>query len=55
MVLIALHIAGALDHTLVMQDGLLRRMSVGRRFGGTKAAEPASTALGALPADDPSS
>jgi cytochrome b561 len=54
MVLIALHIAGALYHTLVMRDGLLRRMSFGRRFGGTNAAEPASPALGALPADDPS-
>jgi cytochrome b561 len=32
MVLIALHIAGALYHTLVLKDGLLRRMFFGRRF-----------------------
>jgi hypothetical protein len=32
MVLIALHISGAFYHTFVMKDGLLRRMSFGRRF-----------------------
>jgi len=32
MVLIALHICGALYHTFVMKDGLLRRLSFGRRF-----------------------
>lgn len=32
MVLIALHISGALYHAFVMKDGLLRRMSFGRRF-----------------------
>jgi cytochrome b561 len=31
MVLIALHIAGALYHTLLLKDGLLRRMFFGRR------------------------
>jgi cytochrome b561 len=31
MVLIALHVAGALYHTLLLRDGLLRRMSFGRR------------------------
>jgi cytochrome b561 len=32
MVLIALHISGALYHTFVMRDGLIRRMSFGRRW-----------------------
>jgi cytochrome b561 len=32
MVLIALHVAGALYHTLLLRDGLLRRMFFGRRF-----------------------
>lgn len=31
MALIALHIAGALYHTLILRDGLLRRMFFGRR------------------------
>jgi cytochrome b561 len=31
MALIALHIAGAFYHTLVLKDGLLRRMTFGRR------------------------
>jgi cytochrome b561 len=31
MALIALHIAGALYHTLILRDGLLRRMLFGRR------------------------
>ena len=31
MVIIALHIAGALYHTLMLKDGLLRRMWFGRR------------------------
>ncbi|HEV3372555.1 MAG TPA: cytochrome b/b6 domain-containing protein [Xanthobacteraceae bacterium] len=31
MALIALHVAGALYHTLILQDGLLRRMFFGRR------------------------
>jgi cytochrome b561 len=35
MVLIALHIAGALYHTLVLRDGLLRRMLFGRRIAAT--------------------
>ena len=29
--LIALHVAGALYHTLILKDGLLRRMVFGRR------------------------
>jgi len=32
MALIALHVAGALYHTLVLRDGLLRRMFFGRRI-----------------------
>jgi cytochrome b561 len=35
MVLIALHVAGALYHTLLLRDGLLRRMFFGRRFVAT--------------------
>lgn len=31
MALIALHVAGALYHTLILRDGLLRRMVFGRR------------------------
>ena len=31
MGLIALHVAGALYHTLILRDGLLRRMLFGRR------------------------
>jgi cytochrome b561 len=31
MGLIALHVAGALYHTLILRDGLLRRMFFGRR------------------------
>jgi cytochrome b561 len=38
MVLIALHIAGALYHTLVLRDGLLRRMFFGRRTVSAKGA-----------------
>lgn len=32
MALIALHIIGALYHTLLLRDGLLRRMLFGRRI-----------------------
>jgi cytochrome b561 len=32
MALIALHVAGALYHTLILKDGLLRRMFFGRRI-----------------------
>ena len=39
MALIALHIAGALYHTLILKDGLLRRMLFGRR--ATAATAPA--------------
>ncbi|MFI4975239.1 MAG: cytochrome b [Caulobacterales bacterium] len=39
MVLIALHVAGALYHTLILRDGLLRRMFFGRR---TPAPAPAA-------------
>jgi cytochrome b561 len=31
MLLIALHVAGALYHTVILRDGLLRRMGFGRR------------------------
>lgn len=39
MALIALHVAGALYHTLVLRDGLLRRMVFGRRVPATNATE----------------
>ncbi len=35
MALIALHVAGALYHTLIQKDGLLRRMFFGRRVVAT--------------------
>jgi cytochrome b561 len=35
MALITLHVAGALYHTLLLRDGLLRRMLFGRRFIAT--------------------
>lgn len=38
MGLIALHVAGALYHTFVLRDGLLRRMAFGRRFESAAAA-----------------
>jgi cytochrome b561 len=41
MALIALHVAGALYHTLVLRDGLLKRMVFGRRRA---AAHPLSAA-----------
>jgi cytochrome b561 len=41
MVLIALHIAGALYHTLIRRDGLLRRMWFGRRV--IRGNEPATS------------
>jgi cytochrome b561 len=41
MALIALHIAGALYHTLLLRDGLLKRMLFGRRQVGTK--QPANS------------
>jgi cytochrome b561 len=34
---IALHITGALYHTFILQDGLLRRMSFGRRIAANDA------------------
>jgi cytochrome b561 len=37
MVLIALHVAGALYHTFILRDGLLRRMAFGRRALSTSA------------------
>jgi cytochrome b561 len=33
MGLIGLHLAGALYHTFISRDGLLRRMTFGNRFG----------------------
>lgn len=44
MGLIALHIAGALYHTLILRDGLLRRMWFGRRRAGE--VDPASLEIG---------
>jgi len=41
MLLIALHITGALYHTLVLRDGLLRRMFFGRRIVATVDPKPA--------------
>jgi cytochrome b561 len=38
MGLIALHISGALYHTFVLKDGLIRRMSFGRRWIAARAA-----------------
>jgi cytochrome b561 len=35
MVVIALHVAGALYHTFVLRDGILRRMLFGRRSAAT--------------------
>lgn len=35
MALIALHVMGALYHTLVLKDGLLRRMGFGRRISAS--------------------
>jgi cytochrome b561 len=43
MALIALHIAGVLYHTLILRDGLLRRMAFGRRVRAC--GEPISPAL----------
>ncbi len=40
MGLIALHITGALYHTLVLKDGLLRRMFLGRRAAPAVLPEP---------------
>jgi cytochrome b561 len=44
MVLIALHIAGALYHALVLRDGLLRRMFFGRRIVAANKTNPAAEA-----------
>ena len=44
MVLIALHVAGALYHTLLLRDGLLRRMFFGRRIVTAKKTRPAAEA-----------
>ena len=44
MALIVLHIAGALYHTLVLQDGLLGRMFFGRRVVTANDSRPAAEA-----------
>jgi len=44
IVLIALHIAGALYHTLLLRDGLLRRMFFGRRVIAASDTKPAAEA-----------
>jgi cytochrome b561 len=41
MALIALHVAGALYHTLILKDGLLRRMFFGRRILAAPDSAPA--------------
>jgi cytochrome b561 len=38
MALISLHISGALFHTFILKDGLIRRMSFGRRWLAARAA-----------------
>jgi Prokaryotic cytochrome b561 len=47
MALIALHVAGALYHTFILKDGLLRRMFFGRRVFATS--DPVSTPSRPLP------
>ena len=48
--LIALHITGALYHTFVLKDGLLRRMMFGRRtIGASNAAAASQAPLSRLP------
>jgi cytochrome b561 len=42
MLLIALHVIGALYHTLVLRDGLLRRMLFGRRIVATAESKAAA-------------
>jgi len=49
MLLIALHVAGALYHTVVLRDGLLRRMGFGRRV--IPDAGAGSAPLGRRPAE----
>jgi len=39
LALIALHVAGALYHTLILKDGLLRRMAFGRRVRVSRVAK----------------
>jgi len=46
MALIALHIAGALYHTFLRRDGLLRRMWFGRRFQGREVEAASAAASG---------
>ena len=41
MALIALHVTGALYHTLILKDGLLKRMFFGRRVLPTTNSTPA--------------
>jgi cytochrome b561 len=45
MVLIALHIAGALYHTFILNDGLLGRMFFGRRLISNAAASSSASTL----------
>jgi cytochrome b561 len=45
MALIALHIAGALYHTFILKDGLLRRMFFGRRALPAASVPPAEQPL----------
>lgn len=49
MLLIALHVAGALYHTVILRDGLLRRMGFGRRVIADAGGSPAP--LGHRPAE----
>jgi cytochrome b561 len=52
MVLISLHISGALFHTFILKDGLIRRMSFGRRWlaAQTASSRDRTTSVG-LPAE----
>ncbi|MGZ5874633.1 MAG: cytochrome b [Bradyrhizobium sp.] len=47
MATIALHITGALYHTFILKDGLLRRMSFGRRIAARDAGKIVSNQQGA--------
>jgi cytochrome b561 len=49
MVLIAVHVAGAAYHTLILRDGLLRRMSFGQRVTGAAGQTQAAATAAEIP------
>ena len=51
MATVALHITGALYHTFVLKDGLLRRMSFGRRIAANEARNLEGKCPGTQPAN----